>query len=36
MPKYSRMQRYQVLRDRLEEETTEAQQVQNEQPYQRL
>ena len=36
MPKLSRMQRYQVLRDRLEEETTESQQDQNTQTLQRL
>ncbi len=36
MPKLSRVQRYQVLRDRLDEETTESQQEQNKQSLQRL
>lgn len=36
MPKLSRLQRYQVLRDRLDEETSESQQEQNKQSLQRL
>ncbi len=36
MPKLSRLQRYQVLRDRLDEETTESHQEQNKQSLQRL